>query len=81
MLIAIPLLGVTLGTSAHACINDRDSDALALQAGRVPDAVRIISGRFERNPPQYYQMRLEHAQKVLWLCLAALRLMRRRRAA
>jgi hypothetical protein len=42
---------------ARACLNDRDS--LAEEAERFPDAVQIITGRFPRNPPLYYQMRVD----------------------
>ncbi len=42
-----------------------DYDTLAMEAKGLPDAVRIISGRFERNPPLYYEMRLERVSKEL----------------
>jgi tetratricopeptide (TPR) repeat protein len=49
---------VSLPVASRACLNDRDSDALAVQNNRFPDALRVISGRFERNPPRFYQMRI-----------------------
>ena len=53
------LLLIALGSrGAMACLNDRDSDTLANQGKQLPDVVRVISGRFERNPPLYYQMRI-----------------------
>lgn len=63
----LTLIGMLLCavSPVRACINDRDSDALALQAGRLPEAVHVITGRFERNPPRYYEMRLAHAQQQL----------------
>jgi hypothetical protein len=50
---------------ANACLNDRDSDALAIQAKKLPDVVRVITGRFERNPPLYYQMRVDRVKAEL----------------
>lgn len=41
---------------ARACLNDRDT--LAEEIKGLPDVVQVITGRFERNPPLYYQMRL-----------------------
>jgi hypothetical protein len=41
---------------AHACLNDRDT--LADEAQRFPNAVQVITGRFPRNPPLYYTMRI-----------------------
>ncbi|WP_119321114.1 hypothetical protein [Capsulimonas corticalis] len=48
---------------AHACLNDRDT--LALEARRKPEALAAITGRFERNPPLYYQMRIARVQQDL----------------
>lgn len=58
LLILLPLLW---SSGAKACINDRDSDSLAIQAARFPDTLRVITGRFERNPPLYYQMRIRRS--------------------
>jgi tetratricopeptide (TPR) repeat protein len=49
--------------SARACLNDRDT--LANEANRMPDVLRAITGRFERNPPLYYQMRIDHVAAEL----------------
>ncbi len=43
-------------TPASACI--WDSDTLAAEARGIPGIVDLITGRFERNPPLYYEMRL-----------------------
>ncbi len=52
---------------AHGCLNDRDSDGFeaepsspspAQQAKDLPDVVQVITGRFERNPLLFYQMRV-----------------------
>jgi tetratricopeptide (TPR) repeat protein len=45
--------------TARACI--WDSDTLAAEAKGLPDVVAVITGRFERNPPQYYERRLQRA--------------------
>jgi hypothetical protein len=52
-------LGVTGGGALRACL--WDSDTLATEAKGVPDVVRAITGRFERNPPLYYEIRLKIA--------------------
>lgn len=53
------LVGGTLCicAGAWACLNDRDSDSLAVEGGKLPNVVAVITGRFERNPPLFYQMR------------------------
>ncbi len=55
------LLPLLLVSPARACLNDRDSDSLATQAQKFPDTLRVITGRFERNPPLFYQMRIERS--------------------
>jgi hypothetical protein len=55
------LLPLLLVSTAQACLNDRDSDSLAIQAKKLPDTLRVITGRFERNPPLYYEMRIRRA--------------------
>lgn len=57
-LLLLPLLWVS---PARACLNDRDSDSLATQAAKFPDTLRVITGRFERNPPLFYQMRIRRS--------------------
>lgn len=59
------LLLVFSSRAAFGCINDRDSDTLAQQGQQLPDVVRVITGRFERNPPLYFQMRIARVTKEL----------------
>jgi hypothetical protein len=53
-----------------ACINDRDTLAQEAAAQKsdssgLPNVARVITGRFERNPPLYYEMRLKRvAQEI-----------------
>jgi len=56
---------VCFSATSKACLNDRDSDALATQNARFPDALRVLSGRFERNPPRFYTMRIARVTKQL----------------
>lgn len=44
----------------RACIWDRDT--LKKEAKSHPDSLAIISGRFPRNPPEYYQIRLSRVK-------------------
>ena len=55
VLLLLPGLLLSQG-SAHACLNDRDT--LAEEIKGLPDVVQVVTGRFERNPPLYYRMRL-----------------------
>ncbi len=55
------LLCIAVG--ARACLWDYDT--LAMEAKGLPDVVQIISGRFERNPPLYYEMRLARVTKEM----------------
>ncbi|RYG70761.1 hypothetical protein EON80_06995 [bacterium] len=55
------LLPLLLITPAVACLNDRDSDSLAQQAQKLPETLRVVTGRFERNPPLFYEMRIRRA--------------------
>ena len=48
-----------LAGPAWACLNDRDTTTLADVAGKFPNAVQVITGRFPRNPPLYYEMRIK----------------------
>jgi tetratricopeptide (TPR) repeat protein len=52
-----------LPISVLACIWDRDT--LAYEAKEFPGALRVIVGRFERNPPLYYEMRLKRVTDQL----------------
>ena len=42
-----------------------DDDTLRTEATGLPDVVEVITGRFERNPPLYYEVRLAHAEQLL----------------
>jgi len=53
------LLGLVT-TPTLACLNDRDT--LAEEAQGLPNVIQIVSGRFERNPPLYYQMRIKRLE-------------------
>jgi hypothetical protein len=58
---AILLLG--LPTLAAACLWDRDTPAD--EAKGMPEVVAVLTGRFPRNPPLYFEMRL--ARVTAWL--------------
>ncbi len=49
--------------TAHACL--WDSDTLKDEAKGLPDVIQIITGRFERNPPLYYSIRLDRVAAAL----------------
>lgn len=51
------VLATLLSSGSQACIWDRDT--LAMEARHFPGIMDVIAGRFERNPPLYYEMRLE----------------------
>jgi tetratricopeptide (TPR) repeat protein len=51
----ILLLGLPL--SVAACLWDRDTPVD--EARGLPEVVAVLTGRFERNPPLFYEMRLE----------------------
>lgn len=57
------LILVLLAGQAFACLWDRDT--LAEEAKGRPDLVRIITGWFDRYPPDYYQMRLVRVTREL----------------
>jgi hypothetical protein len=50
LLLGLPLPGA-------ACLWDRDTPVD--EARGLPEVVAVLTGRFERNPPLFYQMRLE----------------------
>jgi tetratricopeptide (TPR) repeat protein len=56
-------LGLLLPHSTLACL--WDTDTLANEAKGLPDVVQVITGRFERNPPLYYEMRLKRVTAEL----------------
>jgi hypothetical protein len=49
--------GLMLSAVIFACRWDRDT--LVHEAQEMPDAIQVASGRFERNPPLYYRMRID----------------------
>ncbi|XZE18304.1 hypothetical protein SH449x_003592 [Pirellulaceae bacterium SH449] len=49
--------------SVIACLWDRDT--LATEARGLPELVAILTGRFERNPALYYEMRLTRIQSQI----------------
>jgi len=56
LIVALTIM-LAVPTAAWACIWDRDT--LAAEAKGVPGVVEVIVGRFERNPPLFYEMRLK----------------------
>ncbi|MFK7760456.1 MAG: hypothetical protein AB8C13_11000 [Phycisphaerales bacterium] len=46
-----------VAVTAHACLWDRDT--LAAEARGLPGITEVITGRFDRFPPLFYEMRLE----------------------
>jgi hypothetical protein len=54
---------LTLAAPANACLNDRDT--LAEEIKGLPEVTQIITGRFERNPPLYYEMRIKRLQSEI----------------
>lgn len=52
---------VLLVAGAGACL--WDSDTLKAEAANKMDLVRVITGRFERWPAKYYEVRLERVKK------------------
>src|SRR6478609_1222523 len=52
--VSLALLGLPL--SVAACLWDRDTPYD--EAKGMPEVIAAITGRFERNPPLYYEMRL-----------------------
>ncbi len=53
--VVVLILGAPL--VLNACLWDRDTPAS--EAKGMPEVVAVLSGRFERNPPLYYEMRLK----------------------
>lgn len=46
-----------------ACLWDRDT--LAAEGRGIPDVIAVLTGRFERNPDLYYEMRLTRIESLL----------------
>jgi tetratricopeptide (TPR) repeat protein len=61
----ILLIALTLAaaTTCAACLWDYDT--LAQESAGLPDVKAVIAGGFPRNPPLYYEMRLERVTKLL----------------
>ena len=57
------VLGLLTPRAVFACM--WDSDTLANEAKGLPETVQIITGRFERNPPLFYEMRLKRVAAEL----------------
>lgn len=58
------IAAVFLSGPVSACLWDRDTLKEELAAGDGLDAIlEAIVGRFERNPPRYYEMRLERIER------------------
>jgi len=58
------VLAVALVALVSACAWDRDTLAEEARGGSL-ETIKVIVGRFERNPPLYYEMRLERVTKEL----------------
>src|SRR5688500_1406183 len=52
-----------LAALASACLWDRDT--LGMEVKNFPGLAQVITGRFERNPPLYYEMRLARVTKEI----------------
>ena len=57
MICFVMLLTLCAGRPLNACLWDRDTPQE--EGDNRPDVVAALTGRFERNPPLYYQMRLD----------------------
>lgn len=62
-LVVAAALMALVALPSSACLNDRDT--LANEANRYPNVLQTITGRFERNPPLYYQMRIQRVTAEL----------------
>lgn len=61
-LIAVILI-VGFPLTVTACLWDRDT--LAAEGRGMPDVIAVLTGRFERNPNLYYEMRLSRIESQL----------------
>lgn len=59
----LPVLFLAMPAAALGCI--WDSDTLARELKGKPALLDVITGRFERNPPEYYEMRLARVTQAL----------------
>src|SRR5262245_58215413 len=56
-------LSVVVATAALACL--WDSDTLQMERFRFPGALEIITGKFVRHSPEYYEWRITDRQEKL----------------
>lgn len=61
--VAAAVLLIGLESSALACLWDRDTPAD--EASGMSEVVAVLTGRFQRNPPLYYKMRLARVARHL----------------
>jgi len=59
----ISFVALGLGWQAVACIWDRDT--LAAEAKGLPEALLVITGRFDRNPPLYYEIMARRVEREI----------------
>lgn len=57
------LIAILTPRTAFACL--WDTDTLANEAKGLPEVVQVVTGRFERNPPLFYEMRLKRVTAEL----------------
>lgn len=57
------IFGILMTAPLHACLWDYDT--LAQESAGLPDVKAAIVGGFPRNPPLYYEMRLERVTKLI----------------
>ncbi len=60
---ALLILLILFALPCAACLWDYDT--LAQESAGMPDVKAVIAGGFPRNPPLYYEMRLERVTKLL----------------
>jgi tetratricopeptide (TPR) repeat protein len=61
--LAVFALLLSLSMPVAACLWDRDTPAD--EAKGMPEVIAVLTGRFERNPPLFYEMRLELVRSEL----------------
>lgn len=59
----LAILAITAATAAHACL--WDSDTLSLEKSRFPGVAEIMSGKFPRHSPDYYEWRKKATEAQL----------------
>lgn len=53
----------SMSVCSNACLWDQDT--LRNEISKFPDLIDVATGRFERNPPLFYRMRLDRVTKLL----------------